>query len=363
MQGFRVGLFLPIGQHGFIVSKTSPALQATYGYNKEVTQLAESLGYDFVFSMIKYRGFGVESPFWHSCLESMTMSAALAECTERIQIIGSVSVLTIPTGPVAKMAATIDQISHGRFGLNIVSGSFPTELKQMNLWKYDHDTRYDNAAEYVECLKKLWTEERTTFHGEYQHLEDCESNPKPWQKPHPPLVCAGISDKGLRFTAENGDVAFLALATPDLVKQHAAKVKEYAQEAGRSVSAIACFVPIGGKTKEEAEARYRYYVEGKDRPGVELIAEEFGIRGGSTPEEMFDQLMFFGTPLVGDAEHVADVLFDLAQNEVDGAVLMLPDYIDDQIWMAQHVLPRLSERLDAAGLSLPAVGAAVAGSG
>jgi pyrimidine oxygenase len=338
-------LFLPIGQHGFIVSKTSPPIQATYGYNKEVTQLAESLGYDFVFSMIKYRGFGVESPFWHSALESLTLSAALAECTERIQIIGSVSILTIPPGPLAKMVSTIDHISHGRFGLNIVSGSFPSEMTQMGLWRLDHDTRYEDAEEYVTCLKKLWTEERATFNGKYHTFEDCESNPKPWQKPHPPVVCAGISEAGMRFTANNGDAAFLALANNDAVKQAAVKVKGYAGEAGRSLDALACFVPIGGASHAEAEARYRRYVDGKDRPGVQLIAEEFGMRGGSTPEEMFDQLMFFGTPLIGDADMMVDSLFDLATNGVDGAVLMLPDYIEDQIWLAQHVLPRLRERL------------------
>jgi pyrimidine oxygenase len=348
---FRVGLFLPIGEHGFIVSKTSPSIQATYGYNKEVTLLAEELGYDFVFSMIKYRGFGVESPFWHSSLESLTLSAALAACTERIQVIGSVSILTIPPGPLAKMATTIDHVSHGRFGLNIVSGSFPSEMQQMGLWRLDHDTRYLDAAEYVTCLKKLWTEDRADFDGEFHRLVDCESNPKPLHKPHPPVMCAGISEAGMRFTAAHGDSAFLALANNDAVKQAAVKVKGYAQEEGRSVETMACFVPIGGATQAEAEERYQLYVDGKDRPGVQRIAEEFGMRGGSTPEEMFDQLMFFGTPLVGDAEMMADALFDLQQNGVDGAVLMLPDYIEDQIWMAQHVMPKLRERLGSVALT------------
>lgn len=345
MSGFDVGLFLPIGEHGFILSRNAPPIHATYGYNKEVTLLAESLGFDFVFSMIKYRGIGVETPFWHSTLESISLSAALAECTNRIELIGSVSTLTIPPAVMAKIVTTIDHVSHGRFGLNIVTGSFPSEMQQMNLWRLDHDTRYDDAAEYVTCMRRLWTEDRVTFSGDYYSLDDCESSPKPVRKPSPPVVCAGISDKGLRFTAQYGDCAFLGGSTLDVLAEKSAEVKQLASEVGRTVRSMACVVPIGGRTDDEAQARYRHYVDGRDTPGVEFLMNEFGIRGGALAEENFNAMMFFGTPVVGTADTVAETLLDLHQHGVDGVVLMLPDYIEDQVWIAEHVMPKLRESL------------------
>ena len=145
MRKFKVGPFMPIGDGGFILSTTSPRIQATYGYNREVALLAEDLGMDFLFSMIKYRGIGVESDFWHRCLESFTLISALAECTKKVELIGSMNILTVPPAVAAKMAVTIDHVSNGRFGVNIVTGGFPTEIKQMHLWTGTHDGRYDQA--------------------------------------------------------------------------------------------------------------------------------------------------------------------------------------------------------------------------
>lgn len=72
---------------------------------------------------------------------------------------------------------------------------------------------------------------------------------------------------------------------------------------------------------------------------------EWGISQATAPAEMFDSMMFFGTPLVGDTDAVAAALFDLHRHGVDGAVLMLPDYIADQVTIAQHVMPRLRRLL------------------
>lgn len=341
MRKFKVGPFLPISEHGFILSTTSPRLPSTYGYNREVALLAEDLGMDFVFSMIKYRGIGVDSPFWHSSLESLTMMSALAECTRKVELIGSVNIRTIPPAVLAKMAVTIDHVSHGRFGLNIVTGAFPTELKQMGLWGGDHDERYDQAAEYVTCLRKLWTEDRVDFAGRSYTLTDCESSPKPVSKPMLPIYCAGASKKGLSFTAQHGDYSFVTAPTTQAIKARAADIRAAGQEAGREVGTMACFVPIVGSTEAEARARFELFQSGRDTAGVERMMAEFGISSATAAQELFDSLMFLGTPLVGDVDQVAAILADLHLGGLDGAVFMFPDYIDDQVVMARQVMPRV----------------------
>ena len=129
----EVGVFIPIGNNGWLISTTSPQYMPSFDLNREVTQKAERYGLDFALSMIKLRGFGGPSQFWDHNLESFTLMAGLAAVTSRIALFASVAVLTMPPAIAARMAVTIDSISHGRFGINIVSGWQQAEYTQMGI--------------------------------------------------------------------------------------------------------------------------------------------------------------------------------------------------------------------------------------
>jgi pyrimidine oxygenase len=118
----ELGVFIPIGNNGWLISTTSPQYMPTFDLNRQIVEKAERFGFDFALSMIKLRGFGGPSQYWDHNLESFTLMAGLAAVTSRIQLFASVAVLTIPPALAARMAVTVDSISHGRFGVNIVSG-------------------------------------------------------------------------------------------------------------------------------------------------------------------------------------------------------------------------------------------------
>ena len=103
-----IGVFIPIGNNGWLISTTSPQYMPSFALNREIVQKAEHYGLDFALSMIKLRGFGGASEFWDHNLKSFTLMAGLAAVTERIKLYASVAVLTIPPAIVARMAATIE---------------------------------------------------------------------------------------------------------------------------------------------------------------------------------------------------------------------------------------------------------------
>src|SRR6201994_1077466 len=129
-----VGVFIPIANNGWLISKASPQYKPSFALNRDATLLAEKYGFEFVLSMVKLRGFGGETEFWDHALESFTLMAGPAPVTERIRLYASPAVLTLPPAIVARMASTIDSIAPGRFGINIVSGWAEAEYSQMGMW-------------------------------------------------------------------------------------------------------------------------------------------------------------------------------------------------------------------------------------
>ena len=125
----------------------SPQYMPSFDLNKEIALKAEKYGVDFLLSMIKLRGFGGKTEFWEYNLESFTLMAGLAAVTEKIKIYATCPTLVIPPAFCARMCNTIDPISHGRFGLNLITGWQRPEYSQMGLWPGDEHfrNRYTDA--------------------------------------------------------------------------------------------------------------------------------------------------------------------------------------------------------------------------
>ena len=100
------------------------------------------------------------------------------------------------------MAMTIDSISHGRFGVNLVTGWQKAEYDQMGLWPGDdhYKYRYDLLTEYATIMQELWGTGRSDLKGKHYTMNDCRLGPLPSRQI--PLVCAGTSDAGIDFAVQ-----------------------------------------------------------------------------------------------------------------------------------------------------------------
>ncbi len=344
---FELGTFIPIANNGWMVSRTAPQYMPTFDLNRRVCQLSEEIGFDFVFSMSKWRGYGGDTRFWDYTLESLTLMAALATVTRKVRIYGSVQPLLIPPAVAAKMAATIDDISEGRFGINIVTGTNPDETAQMGLLPDDYDShRYEYAAEWLELVRRLWTEESVTHKGKHFHLKDCRSDPKPLQRPHPDIVCAGISEAGMRFTAYHGTHSFLGARTPDEALVLSNRVKELAREVGRTVKTYTVVTLIQDRNDAHARELLDYYQSGADIEALHNIIAMVEGSTGDLVQDIAKKYVIFGPqPLVGGPDTVASVVNSLAQDGgLDGLMFCFPDFIKGLNDFQSQVAPILSEK-------------------
>ena len=351
MKTVQFGVFIPVGNGGWIMSTTSPQLESTYAYNKEVTQLAEQLGFDFALSMAKWRGFGGPSRHWDYTLESFTAMAALAECTDRIKLWATLHTMVWHPAVIAKMFATFDQVSSGRAGINLVAGSNPTDQGQMGLWRdLDHSQRYELAEEWITVAKRLWTEDRVTHSGTFFNLEDCMSYPKPTKIP--PILCAGTSDTGFRFTITNCDYCFMGATGAGEMIRVGQRAKALGRELGKQAKTMGLFMVVPGRTDLEAHERVDHYNEGVDLEALANRTLEYSAdvnTGNNTAKRMVDagerRLAVSPSAIVGTPDTIADQLAQIVHDgDLDGVVVIMPDFINDLGVIGEQVLPRLADR-------------------
>ncbi|MFE9500640.1 LLM class flavin-dependent oxidoreductase [Streptomyces collinus] len=346
---FGFGVFLPMANGGFIVSRDSPQVDGSYLLNRQVSLLAEDVGFDFGIAMAKWRGFGGDTRHWDYTLDSLALCCGLAEATNRIDIYCTLHTTVFHPVPVAKMIATLDQITSGRAGLNVVAKPYHGEISQMGIPPVEESSRYDYAREWITIVKRLWEEDRVDFSGEFFQINDCVSDPKPLRRPRPRLICAGISDIGRRFSIEEVDACLISARDHSGLKTLSRHVKSLARKIGRTTQTIALIMIVPGSTNEGAHDRIALYNRGADLEALRAIGAAYGSGTGVALSRQAAAAqavgMMSGYPMVGDAARIIDLLTDLFQNgELDGVVLTFPDYIRDLEFMGEEVIPVMIDR-------------------
>ncbi|MEH6492766.1 pyrimidine utilization protein A [Halopseudomonas sp.] len=351
----NVGIFIPIGNNGWLISKNAPQYMPTFDLNKTIVQRAEHYGFEFALSMIKLRGFGGETEFWEHNLESFTLMAGLAAVTDRIQLFATAATLTIPPAIVARMASTIDSISHGRFGVNLVTGWQKPEYSQMGLWPGDEffANRYDYLSEYATVLRDLWNTGTSDFKGEHFQMEDCRVSPKP--QADMKIICAGQSEAGMAFTAKFADYNFCfgkGVNTPKAFAPTVERLEKATAESGRDVTSVALFMVIADETDEAARARWESYKDGVDEEAVAWLGQQGAAdtksKGDTNIRQMADPTsavnINMGT-LVGSFENVARMLDEIAEvPATSGVMLTFDDFVQGIEDFGRKIQPLMKSR-------------------
>lgn len=181
MNKTKFGVFLPF----YAFKSLQP-----FDHVRTVVLECERLGYDSVW-LDDHLMYGK-----HPILECWTTLSALASLTAKIRL-GTMVLCNSYRNPalLAKMAATLDNISNGRLEFGIGAGVQKDEHNAYGIPFPKPSDRIDRMKEAVEIIKKMWTEEKANYHGKYYTVNDAVCLPKPRQKPHPPITIGGGGEK------------------------------------------------------------------------------------------------------------------------------------------------------------------------
>ena len=334
----------------------------TWDANLTAARLADGMGLEAIVPYARWKGHEVGKLDHPSgvILDPFTWAAGIAQATEHAAIFVTSHAATHHPLVVAKAAATIDIISNGRFGLNVVAGWNKPELEMFGEPLKEHDERYRHLAEWLEIVQRLWTEESEfDFDGEFFRIIKGGSRPQPLQKPRPPIMNAGSSGTGQEFAARTADMCFVQVNSDDPAKQaeQIAAYKRLAREKfGREIQVWTMATIVHRDTQKEAEDYLNYYaVEMADNPSIDawigtLVANAKGMaRPEMAQRRMRAAAGAGGSLVVGDAERIAAEMTAMHAIGLDGLLLSWVNFEDGLERLQKEVLPRLER----AGLREP----------
>ncbi|CAH1651044.1 LLM class flavin-dependent oxidoreductase [Hyphomicrobiales bacterium] len=345
----KLGIFALNCSGGNLITTLSGPDSLSWPENLRVIQLADELGLELALPLGRFKGQGGVSNHNGATFEVFTWAAAMAQATKQITCFATSHVALVHPLIAAKQAATIDHISGGRFGLNVVMGWFAKEMAMFGTELSEHDDRYRYGDEWIEIVKRLWSEvEPFDFRGKYFSLDAVESLPKPIQKPGPILVNAGTSKAGIDFTARHVDVSFGSPSKPEDINE-LAKVKSFADREYNRDLALMCSAPIiCRETEREAKEVYHHILDKGDWAAADEMRRNLGIQSRSFEMGFEERAQRFvvgygANPIVGSPEQVADQLMDYHVRGMDGVVMYFLDYHSELKYFGDRVLPLLKQ--------------------
>lgn len=207
---------------------------------KAKAQWAEDHGFTWFSVMDHVIQIAMAGPPEEPFMEGWTILTALAAVTKRIRLATLVSSVHYRNpAHLAKIAAGVDQISRGRLTFGIGAGWFEAEYKQYG-WEFPPRpaTRIAQMEEAIKLILALWSEPRTTFHGKWFHADNAILEPKPVQKPHPPLMIGGGGEQlTLRAVARYADACNVG-GTPDQVRHKFEVLRRHCEAQKRNYDEI-----------------------------------------------------------------------------------------------------------------------------
>ena len=243
---FKLGVFSANCDGGLTMSLAPERWRADWDDIVAMTQIADEAGMEFILPVAKWRGFQGKANIYGRSFETLTHGAALGALTQRIAIFSTVHVPLVTPAFGAKAIATIDHVTHGRAGLNIVCGWNQEEFDLHGV-TIDQDRRYDHGLEWFRVWSRLLQGgPEFDWDGEFFHLKRLQTDPVSVQRPWPAVMSAGFSPKGRDFAAQAADVLFTTMSELDQAPALLADIAAHRRalrQARRCVYDVACGVP------------------------------------------------------------------------------------------------------------------------
>ena len=348
---FKLGLFSINCDGGSASTTVDNRWRGDWPEIVSASQKADAAGLEFILPIARWRGYGGATNARHKSLETLTFAAGLSALTSGISVFATVHLPLVHPVFVAKAMATIDQISNGRAGLNMVCGWMQSEFDMFGQKQLEHDTRYDQGEEWYDIFYKLLNEtEPFDYSGTYYNLKSVVGSPSTIQRPRPYTMSAAASPAGRRFAGRTSDMLFTGIKNKDAVPGQIAELRASAAEFDRKVGVFTACHVVCRETDAEADEYYRYFAEEMaDHEAVDTqMKGKMAHYSPLDPDaEKVSRRRYAGgagtSPLIGSPETIVREMQEIHALGFDGTTLSFVNYDDELPFFVERVLPLMQQ--------------------
>ena len=345
--------FIPIDGDGVRLGTVQAERPPTFDYLRDVVQTAERLGFSSLLIPTRFVNglFDEGAPL----AETWTMATALAAVTSRIRFLIAIRPGFIAAGLLAKMVATLDQISHGRVDINIVPGGIQGDFERLGV-EIDHAGRYEQAEELMRACRALWTGELTDFNGTHITLRGARCSPPPVGTPR--FYQGGASPRAESLAARLAEVYLMWIEPLEQVAARLERVTAQAQTCGRTVTFGLRTHLVVRDDPDAAWAAADSLIAHADprvvqqrqavMVGTPMVGQQAQARrvaqyrvGPHLWNGLSTVRVNCGTAIVGTPQQVADELLAYWRLGIDEFILSGFPHVEECVRVSQEVLPRL----------------------
>ncbi len=273
-------------------------------------------------------------------MSSTSFSLAILLATERLKVIAAVHPGLWHPGVLAKLGATADDLSNGRFAVNVVSGWFKGEFTALGEPWLEHDERYRRSEEFIRALRGAWTVDNFNMQGDFYRFHDFDLRPKPLQKPHPEIFQGGNSTAARRMAGRVSDWYFMNGNTPENFRAQIDEVSAVAAVNARTIRFAANAFMIARPTEHEAHDVLREIIDKADVEAVHGFGEAVKQAGKSAHDgkgmwqnSNFDDLVQyndgFRSGLIGTPDQIAQRIMQIKAQGVGLILLGFLHFIEE----------------------------------
>jgi alkanesulfonate monooxygenase SsuD/methylene tetrahydromethanopterin reductase-like flavin-dependent oxidoreductase (luciferase family) len=344
---FKLGVFSTNADGGLAITTVPERWQASWADNLAAARIADRAGLEFLLPIARWKGFGGRTHVREWSFETFTWAAGLAAATERIGLFMTVHVPLVHPVYAAKALATVDHVSNGRAGLNIVCGWNPDEFGMFGVTL--GDDAYGQAAEWIGIIERAYAADAPFDHdGQHYKLRQVVSRPASLQHPRPVTMNAAFGAPGRDFAARHCDFLFSTFTDIADGARHVADIAGRAAAAGREVGIHTVCHVVCRDSQAEAEDYYdRYAVREADHAAVDehmAKKKQFAQSHDDRAFALYRQRFAGGAgtyPLVGTPARIAEQIGAIAEAGYAGAALSFVNYTAELPFFCDRVLPLL----------------------